>query len=327
MKDTVLILTNSTDGIHSDSVITQLSKRCEKHFRLDVDTISDGRTKIRIEHSHDASMFSVESEHGIVTSDEVKSVWYRRPNQYNLAIKDPEQRKFAERELRAVLEGMWQILDNAYWISSPASLMRARDKILQLKLARKIGFSIPKTIITNKSADVIGFYEQHKKIVFKTIGSGFLDYGSKSFNVPTTLITSRHLQNIELVTKLPSLFQVCVPKLYDVRVTIVEKSVFAVKIYSQKYPETSIDWRHPLFVNKLNHEPFCLPFDIHQKCITMMESLGLAYGALDFVVSDTGEYFFLEINPNGQWYWIEDLTKIAISDTIAKELSLVKSRS
>jgi biotin carboxylase len=29
---------------------------------------------------------------------------------------------------------------------------------------------------------------------------------------------------------------------------------------------------------------------------------------MDFVLDESGEYYFLEMNPNGQWAWIEEKT-------------------
>jgi glutathione synthase/RimK-type ligase-like ATP-grasp enzyme len=48
-----------------------------------------------------------------------------------------------------------------------------------------------------------------------------------------------------------------------------------------------------------------------------MKRLGLEFGALDFIVTETGVWYFLEVNPSGQWLWIEDLTGLPIADSIA----------
>lgn len=47
-----------------------------------------------------------------------------------------------------------------------------------------------------------------------------------------------------------------------------------------------------------------------------MRKLNINYGAFDFIVDKNNEWFFLEVNPMGQWLWIEDLTGLQISDAI-----------
>lgn len=55
-------------------------------------------------------------------------------------------------------------------------------------------------------------------------------------------------------------------------------------------------------------------------CLALTRKLNLQFGAIDFVETPTGEFIFLEINPNGQWAWIEEQTGMPISETIAKQL-------
>jgi glutathione synthase/RimK-type ligase-like ATP-grasp enzyme len=39
----------------------------------------------------------------------------------------------------------------------------------------------------------------------------------------------------------------------------------------------------------------------------LVKKLGLEFGALDLIVTPDNEYVFVEINPNGQWAWIQQL--------------------
>ena len=54
---------------------------------------------------------------------------------------------------------------------------------------------------------------------------------------------------------------------------------------------------------------------------TDLKEMKLNFGAFDFVVTPSGEYFFLECNPNGQWLWIEMRTGLKISEAITEVLS------
>ena len=56
-------------------------------------------------------------------------------------------------------------------------------------------------------------------------------------------------------------------------------------------------------------------------CIRLLKELNLQFGAIDMIKTPDGSYIFLEINPNGQWAWIETQTGLQISDAIINFLS------
>ena len=84
--------------------------------------------------------------------------------------------------------------------------------------------------------------------------------------------------------------------------------------------EGKIDWRQG-YDHGLRYEPYDLPNDISEKCIKFLERMRLNFGAFDFIVTPSGEYVFLECNPNGQWLWIEMETGLKISEAIADTLA------
>jgi glutathione synthase/RimK-type ligase-like ATP-grasp enzyme len=322
MKKYVLILTNSADGEHTESVITKLLERGQNIFRLDVDRLAAGETKVHFRADEDNFMFKLDSGGEVLSSSDVKSVWYRRPNFFNLQIKDTVQKKYAEDELSNFLEGLWLILSDVFWLNNPKNLESARRKIYQLQLAKEVGFQIPRTIVTNDANEIRDFFSSCKgKVVFKAFYKEMLDYGEKKYNIPTTLITPRHLQRIESVKQLPYLFQEFIDKSYELRITVVGERLFPVRIDTSGNPQAIVDWRNPQFINSLDYTVIDLPDAVKSRCLAMLERLGLSFGAFDLVVDKGGHYFFLEVNPNGQWYWLEALMKILISDAIADILS------
>ena len=113
----------------------------------------------------------------------------------------------------------------------------------------------------------------------------------------------------------PVIFQAYVPKRVELRITVVGRQVFAAEIHSQHSNHTKHDWRRydryqtPYF-------PHSLPTHLQQLCVRLVERLGLCYGAIDTVLTPDGRYVFLEINPNGQYLWIEKMTGLPISDAI-----------
>jgi len=303
MDKRILVLTNSTDDEHTTSVIHQLQKLGANPFRMDTDRILKGESEIVFLADKSTLGFTIKNESGELNSLDVDAVWYRRPNTYKVAVSDPIQKNFADREYRSFLDGLWYTLPNAFWLNDPHSLERARKKLLQLHIARQLGLTIPNTIVTNSPQDVRKFYQANNgRVIFKTIDQCFLDYGDKAFTVPTAEVTDELLGKLDMIRVLPSMFQERIEKRADVRATVVGSQFFVVKIFPKKPDEYILDWRPPAVFEKLIHEPIELPEHITQKCFRMMDELGLLYGAFDFGILENGEYVFFEVNPNGQWY-------------------------
>ena len=77
------------------------------------------------------------------------------------------------------------------------------------------------------------------------------------------------------------------------------------------------DWRIE-DVDNLEHYYEQLPKNIVNAILNYMKKLNLNFGAIDLIETTSGEWCFLECNPNGQWLWIELKTKMKISEAIAK---------
>jgi hypothetical protein len=110
-------------------------------------------------------------------------------------------------------------------------------------------------------------------------------------------------------------------KQYEIRATYVDGKIFSAKLWNPQGHERVIDWRPPEEFRALAHEAVATPDHIRDFCLAFMESYNLRYGAFDFTVDENEVYTFLELNPNGQWLWIERLTGYPISRAIAWALT------
>ncbi|MFW0837795.1 MAG: hypothetical protein ACKKL5_02230 [Candidatus Komeilibacteria bacterium] len=63
-----------------------------------------------------------------------------------------------------------------------------------------------------------------------------------------------------------------------------------------------------------------LPVDIENMIYSFMKKMSLNYGCIDMIVKPSGEYVFLEVNSNGQWYFIQLNTGAQIAKAIANQL-------
>ena len=77
------------------------------------------------------------------------------------------------------------------------------------------------------------------------------------------------------------------------------------------------DWR--LKKTGAEFQPFDLPSVVAERCVQLTQSLGLVFGALDLALQGE-QYFFLEINPTGEWAWLVDQSSLPIDEAIADEL-------
>ena len=131
-------------------------------------------------------------------------------------------------------------------------------------------------------------------------------------------MSTADLANDDALAVAPVIYQRHLEKRCDIRVTIVGESIYAAVIQSQEAKSAKVDWR--LADVELAHEVHVLPEKMARACRRLMKALNLNFGAVDLVLTPKDEYYFLEINPNGQWLWLEDKLLFPISDRIVEWL-------
>jgi len=254
------------------------------------------------------------------TEDWFGAVWYRRLRVPTMpADMDAGVYDFCVRENRSALIG-GLIGHKTRWMSHPGAIWKAEFKPYQLQVATQVGLDVPKTLISNRPESIREFYQQHKPIIAKPVRSGYVVKNGVECAVFTTKLEDEVMNDLSDAALSPTIYQELLPKAYDIRVTIVGRRLVAVSIDSQSDPNAIIDWRkteNPL----LPHAPIELPEPLQRSLFELMSRLSLAYGAIDLVRTPDGRYVFLEINPNGQWLWIDEMLSLGISRSIAKWLS------
>jgi glutathione synthase/RimK-type ligase-like ATP-grasp enzyme len=313
----ILILTDETDT-HTDYLEQRLRQRGAQFLRFD-----PGRfpSKVQLSLTYSATgapqtQLSVGDER--IDLESVKSVWFRRPTPSvaHDEVADEVARNYIAQECKLFMHDAWNAMD-CFWLPAPPPVIRkAEYKASQLRLAGSLGFELPPTLFTNNPEDFIDFYQQHNGNVISKIPSSSL-YGfiGTQFNRYTQVVSKRDLVHARGIELCPMIFQAYVPKRVELRITVVGKDVFAAEIHSQHSNHTRHDWRRydryqtPYF----EHD---LPRHLQNLCVRLVERLGLCYGAIDMVLTPDGRYVFLEINPNGQYLWIEQMTGLPISDAI-----------
>jgi glutathione synthase/RimK-type ligase-like ATP-grasp enzyme len=240
---------------------------------------------------------------------QVRAVWWRRPQAFALpaAMIDSEYRRFALSELTTALQGLYQSMD-ALWVNAPVNDATAGHKPFQLAIAQRIGLEIPPTLMTNDPDAAVAFWQHHEgQIVYKQFAAR-----------PDSWRETRRLRPEETaladaVQWAPVIFQRYVEAEADIRVTAVGDTLFAA----------AADVRHAAYPVDIRLNPdvtyhaHTLPEPVSMLLRRLMRELRLCYGAIDLRLTPDGRYVFLEINPAGQYLYIEQQTGQQISAALA----------
>ncbi|NWJ50943.1 MAG: hypothetical protein HXX14_08760 [Bacteroidetes bacterium] len=255
------------------------------------------------------------------SANEIGAIWWRikpKLSSNSFDLKEAETAQFILREWLFMLEPLSNFLADKFWINQRSIDKEVRNKPNQLITASKLGFSIPKTCITNNPVELFLFFKEEEYIIYKPLGYLIIP--------PDEVLYANKIKVTELkkrsahISVAPGIFQEYIQKAYELRITIVDHEIFAVKIDSQAEANTTIDWRKDQ--NGASYELIDLDDSFKHRLLALHQAFGLVFGAYDFIVTPNNEYVFLEVNPAGQWLWMEDkLENLKITQSLANVLS------
>lgn len=298
---------------HALAVQVELSRRNARSQLLNLADFPQ-RLGLRMEYDGSGHAFGFGCADGPFDLDDCGAVWWRRPHPPAISpsITRDSHRQFAYNECSEALQGLWHAIE-PFWINDPARDHVAQRKAYQLRVAQDVGLAIPVTLITNCSRAASEFVAKR--------GQGRVIY--KSFSAleqewrETRLLGERELQLIENVQYAPVIFQEYIEAAVDLRVTIVGEQIFAAAIHSQ---DTSYKVDCRIDIANARIEAASLPAKVQDGLHALMNKMGLVYGAIDMRLTPDGRYVFLEINPAGQWLFIEHYSHQPITAALAKLL-------
>lgn len=327
MPKRILIVTNSVD-LHADLVAQKLASRAQPPFRINLDAFPrDYSFDIEFARGEWLGRLVHLPSNDAVAVGEIGAVWLRKPAPFHFASDDlsPQERAYAEMETEHVLFSMLYSL-RCYWMSHPLSIRGALWKGEQLQRASRMGFRVPRSVISNQPASVRRFQSGIAgDMIFKAMSSAALaaDVVPQSQRViaglRTTRVTDEDDGMLDAVRELPSLFQEYVPKQYELRVTVIGGETFAARIYSQDDERTATDFRD--MSADIRYRAERLSAALARRCVELVHSYGLTFGALDLIVTPADEVVFLENNPVGQFLFVEQLVpELKMLDAVAGRL-------
>ncbi|MGW5332938.1 ATP-grasp ribosomal peptide maturase [Streptomyces bauhiniae] len=309
----VLVATEA-DDLTADMVITELNRRNVPVVRFNPADIGAGLTVSARFSTRPASMAGrVRTPSRTADLTRVRSVYWRRPEWPTFPHLEPDDARFAAAQVRFGLGGLLYAMDSPLWVNHPQRIATADYKPAQLALAQRLGLGVPSTLITNDPDEAREFITSvHGDVLFKTLR--WTPYTRDG--VPVTgwadPVSAEEIDESVRVT--PHLFQARVDKVADIRVLVVGRHTFAVRIESDL-----LDWRKDY--SALAYSVEHLPDRVNKALHLYLEFLGLVSGSFDLAVDRKGDYWWLELNPNGQWGWLETETGLPMSAAFADLLS------
>lgn len=309
---TVLVLTDPYDST-ADYVVEELNQREQPVFRCNPGEFPARLSLVvRLGGGWTGGLHLPERT---VALDDIGCAYYRRPSAFELPEDlTEEERRWVRREARRGLGGVLATLPR--WLNYPADMAHAEYKPVQLVLAEAVGLSVPPTLITNDPGDARSFVAGVGCAVYKPLAGGAIAEEGVHKLTYANRVTAADID--DSVRGTAHLFQAWAPKAYEVRLIVVDHRCFAVRIDGDS-DAAHLDWRadYP----SLRYAATDVPIPVRLAVGRLLERLRLRFGALDFVVGPDGSWTFLEINPNGQWAWLQDATGLPIAAAIADALT------
>lgn len=197
------------------------------------------------------------------------------------------------------------------------------NKLIVLELARELGLRTPPFRVTNRLENAQALLRSGASYVTKAMSDGLYLFDVQESKAGYFTYTERLepscLEGLEERIG-PSFFQQCVDKAFELRVFFLDRVFRSVGIFSQSDEQTQVDYRKYNLARPNRVIPFQLPREIQDKLSRLADRLGLNTGSIDLIVDKSGEYYFLEVNPVGQFGPLSEACNLSIERLIAERL-------
>jgi len=198
-------------------------------------------------------------------------------------------------------------------------------KPLQQKIAAAAGFKVPHTTVSTSKQCFLDHATKFPESVIKPLGSPHIDRRDDGKTpehnlIMTSKVGKHHLEEApeDAFASCPQMLQQMIPKDHELRVVVVGNFITGFAINSQKYKISQVDWRYG--TQALEFKPVTLSTGVKKQIQAFMKMSGLFTGSLDLIVDEKKQVWFIEINHDGQWAWLDDIVDGQISAGFAREL-------
>jgi ATP-grasp ribosomal peptide maturase len=320
---TVVVFAQEADA-PADAVVRELDQRGVEVFRADTAWFPQ-RLSLEASIESDGCWRGVLfTEHRAVELEDIGAIWYRDPSafQFPATLTDVE-RAYTHREARLGFGGVLAALPTI-WVNHPNRAADAMFKPLQLATAAACGLNVAPTLVTNSPAAASRFAREHgtADTICKSFGPNTITEGGQLKIAYTRRLTENDLGELDGVASTATQLQRWVQKTHEARVVVIGERMFTITITADS-PQARVDWRADF--NALRYRLIDTPPDVETALRRYMDTLGLAYAAVDFAI-DQDRFWFLESNSSGQYSWLEAQTGAPITAALADLLTRPRGR-
>lgn len=315
----ILIVTHSNDNDSVARVVETIARKGGHTIRFDTDRYP---TDVQLTAYYGPSgeeRLTLTNEEGEFDLREVTAIWHRRLNfgAHLPAGLDEQLRRASIGEASAAAHGMLASL-KAFRVDHVQHIRHAENKQLQLQVARELGLNTPRTLTTNNPAAVRAFAKScDGGMVTKMLSSFAIYDAGKELVVFTNPVKPEDLVDLSGLSLCPATFQELLPKSLEIRSTVVGHRVMSASIDSQVSERAAHDWRRDGVRMIHDWQPYQLPLEVEEKILRLMDYFSLNYGAIDIILTPDNRHVFIELNPSGEFFWLEQTPGLPISDAIA----------
>lgn len=306
----MIAIVSTADDVHYRCVAEQLRRMGKDSFLVEIPKLGNEARFTMATGDERYQNWSVPGE-SPVDLEQVRCVWYRRIFQPILkpALASKTDADWALREWREATTAAFSA-SGARFLSNPWAQELASMKPYHLRVAQRLGFRIPDTLMTNDAEAARAFVQKHKgRVIHKVVKSPRNRFmGTKKWD-PSD---EAELKWLHLT---PTLFQEQIVAPYELRITVIGRQVFAAEFaVAAGISDARVLLDAP-------YKPHRLPEHVEAHLLRIMDELGIQYGTVDMKLRDDGEYVFLEINPQGQFLYVEIKTGMPLTLAMAEFLA------
>lgn len=260
-----------------------------------------------------------------INPDEVHAIWFRKFAFFRKSkfFKDNEQDIIPntiyqlQREFSSLTSGFTSIFQDKYWLTHPQSA--SVNKLRVLKFARQCGLQVPDTYVLNNRAQLQELLKETSLISKSAYEPFFLSVDEGMYSMYTKEVTPEIAAGFD-ETFYPSLLQSKVEKEYELRIFYLDGEFYPMAIFSQQDKQTEVDFRMYNWDTPNRNIPYVLPEDLKNKLHQLMQKLNLNTGSMDVIRGKDGGYYFLEVNPTGQFGMTSIPCNYSLHELVAKHL-------
>jgi ATP-GRASP peptide maturase of grasp-with-spasm system len=296
----MILLLSSSNDVNLDHVVDWLRLYGHPFLRINSDDVLEEDFHLSL------SPPSLVVRQQKVSLQDVGSVWLRKWGNFRRTgwFKQAERRLDAERlmqlsrEFSVTLTALTVLLKDKHWLTHPSRVHV--NKLEMLDQAQAAGLTIPETHLINRKARLEQLLRQGEFITKSSFEPMFLKQPDGFYSMFTQLLTAGDVDGFD-ETFFPSLVQRKVDKAYELRVFYLDGELYTMAIFSQRTERTALDFRDYDWSDPNRCVPYQLPEDVTQAVQRFMRAVGLNCASLDMIKGRDGDYYFLEVNPTGQF--------------------------